>query len=108
MPRLIAILISMPLTLGLIAPAFGEVMEMPESTTSAPASSQESMELPGRGMTMEQVESRFGTPVEKFSAVGEPPITRWQFPDYTVYFEDEYVIHSVAHSAHKVAHTENP
>jgi hypothetical protein len=51
---------------------------------------------PRRFITMEQVEKSFGTPDEKMPAVGEPPITRWVYKDYTVYFEHQQVLHTVA------------
>ena len=35
-------------------------------------------------------------PRQKHGAVGEPPITRWDYPGFSVYFEHETVIHSVA------------
>ncbi len=50
---------------------------------------------PTRGMTMEVVVKRFGDPVKKLPAVGKPPITRWEYPGYVVYFEYKYVIDSV-------------
>ena len=53
------------------------------------------VEMPVRGMTKNEVEAKFGAPSEKIPAVGEPPISRWVYPDYTVYFEKQYVIHSV-------------
>jgi hypothetical protein len=51
---------------------------------------------PTRGMTMDQVASKFGAPVAKVPAVGKPPISRWEYPGFVVYFEYEHVIHSVA------------
>jgi hypothetical protein len=50
---------------------------------------------PARGMTMEQVSTKFGTPVTKVPAVGKPPISRWEYPGFIVYFEADHVIHSV-------------
>lgn len=50
---------------------------------------------PTRGMTMAEVARRFGEPRKKLPAVGKPPITRWQYRGYTVYFEFQYVIDSV-------------
>jgi hypothetical protein len=50
---------------------------------------------PTRGMTMDQVAKRFGEPQEKLPPVGKPPITRWKYPQFTVYFESKYVIDSV-------------
>jgi hypothetical protein len=50
---------------------------------------------PQRGLTMARVESEFGEPTTKLPAVGEPPITRWEYPGFIVYFEHQYVIHAV-------------
>ena len=50
---------------------------------------------PARGMTMSQVTSKFGAPVSKVPAVGNPPISRWEYPSFIVYFEHDHVIHSV-------------
>jgi hypothetical protein len=54
-----------------------------------------SAERPTRGTTMATVEQRFGTPTDKLTAIGEPPITRWEYPGYTVFFEYEHVLHTV-------------
>lgn len=50
---------------------------------------------PARGMTMQQVEARYGQPVQRRAAVGSPPITRWEYADFIVYFEYRHVIHAV-------------
>jgi len=50
---------------------------------------------PRGGMTMDQVTSQFGEPSQTLAAVGDPPITRWVYAHYTVYFEKDRVIHSV-------------
>jgi hypothetical protein len=50
---------------------------------------------PARGMTMDQVATKFGTPVTKVPAVGTPPISRWEYPGFVVFFEFDHVIHSV-------------
>jgi outer membrane protein assembly factor BamE (lipoprotein component of BamABCDE complex) len=54
---------------------------------------------PARGMTMEQVASKFGAPVTKVPSVGKPPISRWEYPGFVVYFEADHVIHSVVAAA---------
>lgn len=54
--------------------------------------------LPDNGLSMQTVESRWGAPEQRHSAVGEPPITRWQYAEYSVYFEHDVVITSVLHS----------
>ena len=51
---------------------------------------------PTRGVSMDSVRNRFGEPGEVRGPVGEPPITRWVYTDFTVYFEHNRVIHAVA------------
>jgi len=56
---------------------------------------------PKPGMSMTAVESSYGNPSERHRAVGgsnaqQPPITRWDYPAFSVYFENDRVIHSVA------------
>jgi len=50
---------------------------------------------PTRGMTMDEVESTWGPPSSKQAPVGDPPITRWEYPHFIVYFEFSTVLHSV-------------
>jgi hypothetical protein len=64
-----------------------EMTQPPAATTNVAA--------PARGMTMAQVEKHFGAPSERFAAVGQPPITRWVYPDKVVYFEYDHVVHAV-------------
>jgi hypothetical protein len=56
------------------------------------------VDKPKRGITMTQVEARFGAPVTRHDAVGSPPITRWDYTGFSVFFEHDRVIHSVATS----------
>lgn len=56
------------------------------------------VERPERGATMSAVESRFGAPAAKHPTVGQPPITRWDYPNFAVFFEKDRVIHAVATS----------
>ena len=51
---------------------------------------------PKSGMSMTAVESSYGTPAQRSGPVGEPPITRWDYPGFSVYFEHDRVIHAVA------------
>ena len=55
----------------------------------------QSVARPKSGLSMDQVSNKFGSPSEKLPAVGNPPITRWIYDAYTVYFENDRVIHSV-------------
>lgn len=50
---------------------------------------------PTRGSSMSAVEARFGAPVTRHAAVGEPPITRWDYPQFSVFFERDKVLHAV-------------
>ena len=50
---------------------------------------------PTRGMFMAEVEQAFGAPERKVPAVGEPPISRWIYGDYVVYFEGAVVLYAV-------------
>lgn len=54
-----------------------------------------SVPKPKRGVTMTQVEAKFGAPVTKHEAVGQPPITRWDYAGFSVFFEHDRVIHAV-------------
>jgi hypothetical protein len=56
---------------------------------------------PSAGMSMTAVESTYGAPSQRRGPVGgdvaqHPPITRWDYPAFSVYFEREVVIHAVA------------
>jgi hypothetical protein len=54
-------------------------------------------EVPAMGMTQEQVKSIFGEPKAAKPPVGKPPISRWDYEDYSVYFESNTVIHAFMH-----------
>ncbi len=60
-------------------------------------------DAPRRGMTKAMVEKRFGKPAKKNPAIGKPPISSWEYPGYTVYFEGNHVIHTVA-NGHRGKH----
>ncbi len=89
------------LFLALSAPLQADTLAIPApdqpAATEAPAAPDAgySVTLPGRGMTMDQVEARFGPPRERLPSVGDPPITRWVYDDFIVYFEYEYVINAI-------------
>jgi hypothetical protein len=54
---------------------------------------------PSRGMTMQKVEAKFGAPAERHAAVGTPAITRWDYQSFSVFFENDRVIHAVVTGA---------
>jgi len=55
----------------------------------------QSVNMPARGSSMNQVVVEFGEPTLKKQAVGEPPISVWKYKKFTVYFEKTWVINSV-------------
>ena len=61
-----------------------------------PRVTSESSDRPARGMSMDKVEATYGTPSNRAAPIGEPPITRWEYPGFVVYFEHQFVIHTVA------------
>jgi len=73
---------------------FAEVLLM-EKIAEEPGNTSAGMLRPHRYMSMHQVRGKFGEPVNIVPWVGDPPITRWVYDDYTVYFEHDRVIHSV-------------
>lgn len=53
------------------------------------------IDTPSKGMSMSEVEKRYGDPEKVIPGVGDPPIVRWVYDRFTVYFEDKWVLHSV-------------
>ena len=88
MQKRIHVVICLLATLG-AAETRAQNLEM----VSPPASS---VSGPSRGLSMAQVERRFGEPNQRIGAVGDPPISRWVYPQFVVYFEGSYVIHAVS------------
>ena len=62
---------------------------------------EETMALPARGMSMDQVQASFGAPADRLDPRGGqkrqwPTINRWRYPNFVVYFEKNKVIDAVA------------
>jgi hypothetical protein len=71
-----------------------EVISIADPRYDVPNSSA-GVQRPSQGMNMTQVEQAFGAPETKVPAVGEPPISRWIYGEFEVFFEYDKVIHSV-------------
>ncbi len=81
--------------LSLSGVAMAEDVAVP-SADAAPVQPQTApLKLPARGSNMNSVEASFGAPLQREEAVGKPPITRWEYSGFIVYFEYDHVIHSV-------------
>ncbi len=72
--------------------SLGEVILIPVGQ-QAPAL--RDLPRPVRGLSAEMVLDKFGEPNSMTAPVGEPPISKWSYDNYTVYFESSVVIHSV-------------
>ena len=81
------------LSAGISLNTAADVVQMPGESPQMGES--QPMAMPVRGMRMDQVRVQYGEPREIKPAVGDPPITRWVYDGYTVYFEYSYVIQSV-------------
>jgi len=80
------------LSLGFAASAQTQNLDMSASDQS---STFDQAGKPTRGMTQESVEANFGSPQNARQAIGEPPITRWEYANFVVFFEYDKVIHAV-------------
>jgi hypothetical protein len=83
------------LGLAVTAPVLAETLAIDGQVTIKPAN----VETPQRGSSMAAVEARFGAPANKSSTVGNPPITKWFYPNFVVVFEHDKVLHAVVVSS---------
>jgi hypothetical protein len=83
------LLTTLGLAIGLMASANADTLK------TSGISAGEDGSRPVRGTTQTQVEAKYGSPAKKKAAVGDPPISSWEYPDFTVYFEYDRVIHAV-------------
>lgn len=58
---------------------------------------------PSRGMNQLQVLELYGEPALRNDPVGQPPISSWDYSNYSVFFEGEYVLHTVNHATKQSA-----
>lgn len=88
--------LALALALAFSASSHADVLLL-DAINGSPPNAADGLLRPRSGSSMTQVEAKFGPPTAVKDAVGEPPITRWIYPDYTVYFEHQYVINVVVH-----------
>ncbi|MCF6225514.1 MAG: hypothetical protein L3J22_04315 [Xanthomonadales bacterium] len=87
LPIILVILI-LPLLLPVTTTA--DVLLIPDADTSDTRP-----EFPQNGLSMSTVRQQYGEPLKEHPAIGEPPITRWEYQDFTVFFENDQVITAV-------------
>ena len=80
------------LALWLPLPALAETIEIPVGQQGDAVAG-----LPQLGESKRSVLERFGLADEEHPPVGQPPITRWDYRSFSVYFEYDHVINSVLH-----------
>ena len=90
-------LLAAAMGLGLAANAHADVLNLPEAET-VPAN------LPQRGMSQADVLKAHGEPATRHAPTGggspqQPPITRWDYDGYSVFFEKNLVIDVVVKGA---------
>lgn len=90
------LLAAIVLVAGMAMPAVGQAQNLLIQRVHE----EKAMGLPTHGMTMAQVERRYGAPQRKLQPRGggsrlHPVIYRWEYPQFIVYFEHTHVIHSV-------------
>jgi len=83
------ILTVLALLLGAVGLSAADTLQMDGTEPGANSS------RPSRGETIASVESKFGAPSAKQAAVGDPPISRWEYKEFVVFFEYDRVIHAV-------------
>lgn len=86
------------LWLGVLVPGLTGMAASQAETVAIPLGQQGKawqVETPRKGITKTQVEAQYGAPEKRGGPVGDPPISTWDYPQFTVYFENEHVIHSV-------------
>jgi hypothetical protein len=90
-PRLLHTL-AFSLLLSAGVPASADIIQIPAGKQNPELAD---MERPQRGQSQDAVLRQFGQPVSRQTPRGNPPITRWEYPGFVVYFEHSHVIHSV-------------
>lgn len=92
------------LLLATCPPLWAEVVVMPsqevEETEVDVNDSAPLVATPKKGESMAQVTAHFGQPSKRYKAVGggskrQPPITRWDYAGFYVFFENSHVVRSV-------------
>ncbi|MBF0219120.1 MAG: phosphodiesterase [Gammaproteobacteria bacterium] len=81
--------------IAFIAPLQADILTLPATEPLLT-----NLTMPPRGAHQRTVLRQLGEPQKSAPAIGDPPISRWYYPNFTVYFEGAYVIHSVPATVH--------
>ncbi len=91
MTRTVLTLAMTIVAMGMAADARADVLLIEEVRQA------ENMAVPENGLSMAEVEARFGAPESRDGPVGDPPITQWVYGRWSVYFEYDKVLFTVLH-----------
>ena len=98
-PRLLPTLLSLGLGLGCSAMTVqADELKIGVASQMQKQKSAHSGKLPEPGLAQESVRQSFGEPASVRGPVGNPPIVIWEYPGYSVFFENDTVIHTVLKS----------
>ena len=95
--RKILIAFGLLLNATALTPVHADVLTVPEAP---PAASDAGTALPAKGEAQASVLRRYGQPSKRHPPVGgssaaQPPITRWDYSGFSVFFENSHVVHAV-------------
>jgi hypothetical protein len=82
---------------ALSLPAAADVLLL-DAIYQEPPNNAQGVLRPQRGQKMPAVEASFGKPAAISGPVGEPPITRWDYPAFSVFFEYDTVLNTMVHN----------
>ena len=84
---------------ALLSLASAAPLQSSAETLRVPLASQggalQSIDRPTAGTSGKAVLARFGEPLSASAPVGNPPISRWEYAEFYVYFEYNHVVHTV-------------
>lgn len=95
MYRMKSIFVSLALLLAVTFQIQNVIAEEIRIPVGEQAKAEPAIDMPAKGMSKERVKSLFGEPLEEIPAKGQPPISRWKYQEFTVYFDSNTVIHCV-------------
>ncbi len=85
-------MVLLALSIGLLSTVSAQNLDMSGAEGSATF---DQAGKPTRGMSQNSVQANYGSPQSTVAAVGDPPISRWEYAEFVVFFEHNLVIHSV-------------
>ncbi len=86
--------LSLSISLGAVFMTSVSQAEIIKIPIASQADDLQDIPRPERGSSKENVLAEYGNALTTNDSVGEPPISRWEYQDFYVVFESNYVIHT--------------